>query len=67
MENQTNLAQLSRDISDKLLDSMNLLSTLEEIIENEAREETLLSIIQNNIKSAFEEIEQCRQMIYVLD
>lgn len=67
MESTENLAELSRSISGKLLDSINLLKTLEEIIDGNTKEATLLTIIQNNIKSAFDEIEQCRKMIYILD
>lgn len=67
MENQQNLAELSKEISNKLLDSANLLKTLEEIIDGKAQEATLLIIIQNNIKSAFDKIEKCRTMICPLD
>ena len=67
METTKNLAELSKTISGKLLDSLNLLNTLEDITDGEAKQTTLLTIIQNNIKSAFNEIEQCRKMIYISD
>lgn len=67
METTKNLAELSKSISGKLLDSLNLLNTLKDIIDGEAKQTTLLTIIQNNIKSAFNEIEQCRKMIYISD
>jgi len=67
METTKNLAELSKSISGKLLDSLNLLNTLKNITDGEAKQTTLLTIIQNNIKSAFNEIEQCRKMIYISD
>lgn len=67
METTKNLAELSKSISGKLLDSLNLLNTLKDITDGEAKQKTLLTIIQNNIKSAFNEIEQCRKMIYISD
>ncbi len=67
METTKNLAELSKSISGKLLDSLNLLNTLKDITDGEAKQTTLLTIIQNNIKSAFNEIEQCRKMIYISD
>jgi len=67
METTKNLAKLSKSISGKLLDSLNLLNTLKDITDGEAKQTTLLTIIQNNIKSAFNEIEQCRKMIYISD
>lgn len=67
METTKNLAELSKSISGKLLDLLNLLNTLKDITDGEAKQTTLLTIIQNNIKSAFNEIEQCRKMIYISD
>lgn len=67
METTKNLAELSKSISGKLLDSLNLLNTLKDITDGEAKQTTLLTIIQNNIKSAFNEIKQCRKMIYISD
>ncbi len=67
METTKNLAELSKSISGKLLDSLNLLNTLKDITDGEAKQTTLLTIVQNNIKSAFNEIEQCRKMIYISD
>ena len=67
METTKNLAELSKSISGKLLDSLNLLNTLKDITDGEAKQTTLLTIVQNNIKSAFNEIERCRKMIYISD
>lgn len=62
-----NIKNLCKNRSGKLLDSLNLLNTLKDITDGEAKETTLLTIIQNNIKSTFDEIEQCRKMIYISD
>lgn len=62
-----NIKNLCKNRSGKLLDSLNLLNTLKDITDGEAKETTLLTIIQNNIKSTFDESEQCRKMIYISD
>lgn len=67
MEGVKNLEQLAKEISDKLLDSINLLDILEDVVDGERKEYFLVSTIQNNINQAFNDIETCRQMISVPD
>ncbi len=66
-EKQRNLSEISRDISDMLLESFRLLEILEELIAGEAKEDLLISIVKNNVESAFKDIEKCREMISVAD
>ena len=65
MENDKNIVELNRDISNKLLDSFYLLEILEELSNYDAKEGILLSLVKNNIKSAFDNIEKCRSMISI--
>ena len=63
MENTQNIIGLTKDITVKLFDSMALLETLQVLIDGEFREDTLISLINKNIKSALEENEQCRKLL----
>ena len=67
MENEQNLAKLTRDISNSLLNSINLVEILEEITDIDSKSGTVITILQNNLKSAFENIENCRHKIFILD
>ena len=67
MERTKNLAELTKNISDKLFDSINLLEILEEVVEGERKEYFLVSTLQKNIEAAFDEIEDCRQLISIPD
>ena len=67
MERELTLAELTKDISGNLADSINLLNILEELADGEAKSDTLISIIKKNITSSFRNIETCRQKIYILD
>jgi len=67
MEQRTNLAELQKDISEKLLSSKRLLDVLEDLIEDNVHGEELLIIVKSNIESAFDEIEECRKMVSILD
>ena len=67
MESELNLAELGRNISDKLVDSKYLIDILEEIAEGEPKLQILINLLKQNIMSAFKEIEECRQKIYILD
>lgn len=67
MEKQTSLAELSKDISNKLLESHYLLEILQDESDIETKFQTILSILEKNISSAFREIEACRKMIYILE
>ena len=67
MERTKNLAELTKNISDKLFDSINLLEILEEVVEGERKEYFLVSTLQKNIEEAFDDIEDCRQLISIPD
>ncbi len=67
MESELNLAELGRNISDKLVDSKYLIDIMEEIAEGEPKLQILINLLKQNIMSAFKEIEECRQKIYILD
>ena len=67
METDKNLAELSRDISDKLINTKILLEILQEMAMNDAQIGTMISVILNNINDAFNNIEKCRHKIFVLD
>ncbi len=66
MENRTELAYKSQNISGKLLKSIYLLEVLEDLSEGEAKEGTLINILQEDIKSAFKDVENCRKIIETL-
>jgi hypothetical protein len=67
MDKEQNLAELTRDISENLLTSINLLEILEEISEAEPKTGTVISLLQTNLRAAFEGLEICRNKIYILD
>lgn len=67
METERNLAELSRDISDKLITSKILLEILEELAMHDAKMGTIISILLGNIISAFRDVEECRHKIFILD
>ena len=63
MEDTKNILDLSRDITCKLFDSIALLETLKILIDGKLKEDTLISLIYKNLKSALDENEQCRKII----
>ena len=63
MEIKENLATMSTKISSKLLDSINLLETLGDVYDGSTKEGTLISILSENIESAFLLVEECRKVI----
>ena len=67
MEKEQNLAELTKDISERLLNSINLLDILEEIIEPSPKIGTVVSLMQNDLKSAFNNLEERRRKIFILD
>ncbi|MBO6271934.1 hypothetical protein J6O48_04045 [bacterium] len=67
MEKESNLAELTKYASDKLLESVYLIDALEELTDIDPKCGTIISIIKNNINFAFDNIEQCRNKIYILD
>ena len=58
-----NLANLSINIGEKLVETINILEVLDEIIDGDAKIMALLKIVKNNIISSFNDIELCRKMI----
>ena len=64
-EQNRNLKQLCRDISSNLFDSITLVECLEEMIDGERKPSTILTIIENNLKNAFSDIEICRKYISI--
>lgn len=64
---QRNLAEISRNISGKLLDSVNLLGILEDLLDGEPKESTLIYTIKGYVKESFEDIEKCRRIISIAD
>ena len=67
MTEQKTLAEKSGSISDKLLNSIYLVEILSDIVDGEAHEATLLEIVRQNLKSAFQEVEECRELISLPD
>lgn len=67
MTGERNLAEITRDISNRLLNSKYIVETLAEITENEAKTDFLLSTLKDNICSAFWDTEECRQKICIID
>ena len=67
MKHKRNLAELTYDISNNLLDSIRLTDILEDQIDGEAKSDTILRLIRNKIKSAFFNIEKCRKIISIVD
>ena len=67
MEESKNLADLTKDISNQLIGSIELLDILEDVVDGERKECFLVSSLQKNINKAFKDIEICRHMISVPD
>ena len=67
MEENKNLEELTRNISDKLLDSMSMLEILRDIIDGKQKEDFLVSSTLKNIEQSFNDIEKCRNLISVPD
>ena len=63
METQKNLENLTKEVSDLLFESKNLLEILYDIVEGERKEDFLVSSLTKNIDKAFCCIENCRNMI----
>ena len=56
MENEKSLATMNQQVSAKLLESMYLLDILEDLLEGNAKESIILSLVIKNIKFSFDEI-----------
>ena len=67
MEEFKNLEELTKNISDKLLDSISMLEILRDIIEGELKEDFLISSTHKNIKQSFNDTEKCRKLISIPD
>lgn len=63
MENTKNLSELTKEISNNILNSLILSEILKDIIDGNAKEDILISYIYKNIKNAFDNIELCRKAI----
>ena len=57
-ERRQTLSELSKDISCKLLDSINLLRVLEEINDGDSKTGVILSSLKDKTTSAFHKIEE---------
>ena len=63
MKKQKTLFQMNRQISEKLLEAIYLLDILRDIAEGEAKQDTLILKIKQNIKSSFDQILLCRKIL----
>ena len=66
MEETKNLAELHKEISIELLDSLRMLDILSDI-NLEPKENTLIELVKEKVNSAFHKTCQCRKMIYICD
>ena len=67
MKNNKRLTKLHKNISGNLIDSIWLLETLSVLNDGEAKMGTILNIIEKKIKSAFNDISECRRIAYTGD
>mgnify|MGYP006916028193 CR=1 FL=1 len=63
MEEIKNLADLTKDISDMLIQSIEIINIIDEITYDDTKIAPLINIINDNIKKAFNINEQCRIII----
>ncbi len=63
MEENKNLADLSKDISNNLCDTLAAIEILYDLIDGEVKDCYLINTIQKNVKSSFDNIEICRKLI----
>lgn len=59
MEETKNLRDLTKRISNNLLETISVLDILEEIIDGKRQESFLVSSMQDTIYNAFNDIEEC--------
>ena len=62
-----NRAQIHKDISGKLLDSIRLLEILDTLNDGEAKQAIIIDILNQRISYAFHSILKCRRMISTKD
>lgn len=65
METETNLAELTKDISHKLMNAKYLTDILADIADGDGKLNVIIKQLAENINSAFEETEECRHKIYI--
>lgn len=63
MEKTENLSELTKKISGTLLDSLYLTEISADLVDGEAKENTLVQILKCNIKKSFLGTEKCRKII----
>ena len=63
MEENKNLEQMAKEVSDLLFDAKSLLDILCDIIDGDRKEDFLVSLAIKNIDRAFNRIEECRMII----
>jgi len=63
MKNSKNLAKLSEDISNELIDSIYLLRILDDLLQSDGQLCVLLKTIKNKTTTAFHKTEKCRKLI----
>ena len=67
MEDKTELAYKSENISGKLLKSIYLLDVLYDLIGGKAKEGTIINILKEDVEFAFKEVENCREIIETIN
>lgn len=67
IKEQRNLAEISRDISNRLPDSIYVVEILDELECMGAKESAMLSKIGENIRNTFKDIERCRTIISIAE
>lgn len=63
MKNYKNLKILTRNASSKILEARCFIELLDDMAEGEKKSCLLISHTLSNLKSAFNDIEECRKMI----
>lgn len=63
MKNYKNLKILTRNVSSKILEARCFIEILDDMADGEKKSCLLISHALSNLKSAFNDIEECRKMI----
>lgn len=67
MKNKRTLAERTKLISGKILESLELIEVLYDLSDGDSRIVPIITIVERNLKSAFRNIETSRDMISVPD
>ena len=67
MEYTKDLAELSKEVCEKIYTSKNLIDILQDILADDKKSTIILEIVKNNLETAFEKISKCRSMIHIVD